>query len=160
MDTNQILKQYEGLFIPAGKLDLPRGWNWLMSGLCYALEEHMKNTEEGKRIYLVGTQPNSGRLVIMFTSGDTILRAMVSATEYASKHVCQICGESNQVGQTGGYPVFTLCRNCWGTESKYKMHPLHPHKFLKQEIQTIELAIRSMRNHWFRNTLKRLLNSP
>jgi hypothetical protein len=157
MDAIQVRKQYPALFFPKASLNLPVGWVWLVAGLCHALDDHMHRTDEGQRIYITAIQEDRGKLLIMTTKGDIILRAMIKAIELASKHVCQLCGESKQVGQTNGWPILTICRNCCSNEPKYRLHVLLPHNFLPNETQTIELATRAMRNYWFKSALLKLL---
>lgn len=157
MDAIQVRKQYPALFISKASVNLPSGWVWLVAGLCHALDDQMYNNEQGKRVYITAMQQDRGKLLIMHSKGDIILRTMIAAVEYASKHVCQLCGESKQVGQTECWPIYTFCYNCWSNDVKYRLLLLQPHQFLTEEKLTLELAIRTMRDGWFRNALGRLL---
>lgn len=96
-----------------GSLDcgfyLPIGWQYLVSSLCEAIENHIKYVPEEFRheIYVAQVKEKFGYLRFYMNQSTPYIDGAISLAESLSHTICQTCGKTG-TGRGGGY-LQTLC---------------------------------------------------
>jgi len=74
-----------------------------------------KNAPKGKHppisIHIDQIKEKFGGLRFYFSGGDEEINGMVSLAESLSYRICEACGTTKNVGQTGGW-IYTVCWDC------------------------------------------------
>jgi len=115
------------------------GWYWLVDNLCDSIQRYVDNRnegvrirnkarEEGKEVYSDSDQPwkkeeeweveatqvkeKFGGLRFYISGGDDYIYGMIDFAEHLSYKICEKCGSTENVEQTKGGWIATLCSKC------------------------------------------------
>ena len=116
----KLVKKYPKIFKMVGSspqescmawgMDCGDGWYWLIDQLCKVLQF---NTDNNKQPQVVAAQVKEkfGGLRFYINSGSTEQFAAIHLAESMSYGICEICGTTENVGQTDGW-ISSLCPKC------------------------------------------------
>ena len=86
------------------------GWYWLINELCKMLQWDIDNNEQ-PQIVAAQVKEKFGGLRFYINSGTDKQYAMINFAESMSYGICEICGTTENVGQTEGW-ISSLCKKC------------------------------------------------
>ena len=88
------------------------GWYRLIYSLCASIKSHLdyEKTENDITIPIevVQVKEKFGGLRFYFNGGNKKIERLIEAAESMSYHICEVCGEVEDVKQTSGW-ITTLC---------------------------------------------------
>ena len=100
------------------------GWFWLLDQLCGSIQNYIdsnnKYRSEDKQIsQVVATQVKEkfGTLNFYYSGGDEYIDGMVYLAESMSYKICETCGSTENVNQTKGGWIITICEKCQQNEN-------------------------------------------
>ena len=117
---NKLVEKYPKIFGEVGMspqescmafgIAVGDGWYWLIGQLCKVLQF---NTDNNKQPQVVAAQVKEkfGGLRFYISSGTDEQFAAIHFAESMSYGICEICGTTDNVGQTEGW-IKTLCEKC------------------------------------------------
>jgi len=97
------------------------GWYWLIDQLCSNLQWNTdQNNKNGEYPQVVASQVKEkfGGLCFYVKSATPEQYAQIHFAESMSRHICESCGTTKNLGQTSGW-IKVLCEDC----SKDQKHP-------------------------------------
>jgi long-subunit acyl-CoA synthetase (AMP-forming) len=110
---NKLVETYPKILEKAGPIATGDGWYWLIDNLCKQLQNDIKFSR-GKFSQIVASQVKEkfGGLRFYINSGSNEQYAVIHFAESLSYSVCEICGSLENVEQTKGSWISSLCKKC------------------------------------------------
>lgn len=89
------------------------GWYWIIDNLCECIQNYIDNNSHLNIPQVVASQVKEkfGELRFYYNGGDKTIHGMVWFAEKLSIETCEICGSTQNIGQTSGW-ITTLCKSC------------------------------------------------
>ena len=119
----KIFKQKDdsikGSAMPWG-LEFGSGWYILIDNLCSCIQNYLDNNKHlnMSQVETTQTKEKFGGLRFYHTGGDERVGGMVWFAERMSYSICEECGSTDNVYQTKGGWIRTLCTPCINKEKK------------------------------------------
>ncbi len=157
IDSDQIKRQYTGLFTNACAIQIDDGWCWLFSGLCRSLLLYNQETFTDDPVLIHAATHSLGGISVGYYGGDAHTESMISAAELLSHQVCQLCGSTSDVGGTFGPIIITLCRKCWTSDERYHVHYLSPNLLTKLSIDKILKGLMYLPDDWYKKRWQQIV---
>jgi hypothetical protein len=115
----EYLKTYDGPLMPiCFGFECDDGWYNILDDLMGKLKEYCKERKEYIDVHQI--KEKFGGLCFYIGSGDDKIFNMIHDAESLSYQTCEICGSTENVGQTCGW-IKTICHKCSSKEDKYKL---------------------------------------
>lgn len=126
---NNLIKKYPEFFewvkeyreeSPKGPLfpielgiECGKGWYWLLDNLLDSISTYIKNNPQLDipLVKIVQIKEKFGGLRFYYEGGDDMIHGMVWFAEDLSYKICETCGSTEEVSQTGGW-IKTICKKC------------------------------------------------
>ena len=107
-----LKKEYPELLSGVHYASIGKGWNELVSNLCYKIAQYQKNVKDPsfEDPVVVQIKEKFGGLRFYFYGGDDYIRGMVDFAESMSFSICEDCSKPG--GAKGRGWVRTLCEDC------------------------------------------------
>lgn len=125
MTTQDLYKKYPLIFAKVNGLEIGEGWADLVDQLCDYLQMQTKNNN----LQVVATQVKTkfGGLRFYTERATREQQWVIGFVENLSINFCEECGSNQNVGQTSGSWVTTVCQKCFDkNKEKYKDKRLIP----------------------------------
>ncbi len=109
------------------------GWYWLIDNLCHSIQDYCDNSNDSIRsinkdkglteeqmdtllyqVEAVQVKEKFGGLRFYISGGNDMIYGMIHLAEEMSYRICEKCGSTEDVKQTGGW-IKSLCPKCMGT---------------------------------------------
>lgn len=94
-------------------IECGKGWYWLLDNLMSEITTYLKDNEHRDIPLVRVTQIKEkfGGLRFYYDGGDDYVHGMVWLAEGLSYKICETCGSTEEVSQTGGW-IKTICKKC------------------------------------------------
>ncbi len=118
--ADKILAKYPKIFKNNKTLQIGSGWYGLMDKLCDCIQNYVDNNKHTgiKQVEVQQVKEKFGGLRFYNSGGDNRTDGMVWFAERMSYTICEGCGSNQNVYQTKGGWVRTLCTPCINKEKK------------------------------------------
>jgi len=130
MTKQELIEKYPKLFVQRNKpmtetcmcwgIACGDGWLWIIDLLCGAIQDYIDNYStcikgewiKPKQAEFSQVKEKFGTLRIYVDNSCVRIENMVDFAEYISSRTCEICGSMEDVSQTKGAWINTLCKKC------------------------------------------------
>lgn len=92
-------------------IECNKGWYWLLDNLMESITTYCKNNNKNFP-KVVQIKEKFGGLRFYADDTDSKIDGMIWFAEYLSYNICENCGSTDNVEQTEGGWISTLCSNC------------------------------------------------
>lgn len=87
------------------------GWYQIIDELCEKIQNHI-DTNDVAQVIAVQVKEKFGGLRFYITGGDDYVYDLIDEAEFKSYKTCEHCGSTDDVEQTKGGWISTLCGKC------------------------------------------------
>jgi len=86
------------------------GWFWLIDRLCSSIQGYIDNNNK-EQVIATQVKEKFGSLSFYCYGGDDVTFGMIWLAEHMSRHTCEECGSTKDIGHTTGW-ITSLCEKC------------------------------------------------
>jgi len=115
---------------PLCGFSLPKGWETLLSELCFQIEQHIRylpsfrgeSLPEEKKFRVVQVKSKFGGLRFYVNDEDDYIAGLITMAEALSYHICEDCGATAEKYINDDNWTMTLCESCANKRNENTSH--------------------------------------